>query len=279
MQLSRFSLFVAFTSTIAGALAAPLNSTLTTRAAAQVITKCTVPNTVAITFDDVSPYLCCTVPNTVAITFDDGPYEYIYDISNALINAGAKGTFFFNGNNYQCIYSADNQARLKHVYKQGHQVASHTWGHKDLSTDLSTLTWDQVHDEMWRVEEALQRILGVTPAFMRPPFGSYNGKRTHLLPSEYYLTLTSADNVRNVAGVRGQKIANWDFDSRDSAGASAADSKRLYDEIIAQRPSTILTLNHETYRTTALVTLAECLGEQAYQYIGSPQTPDDSWTC
>ncbi|CAE6399164.1 unnamed protein product [Rhizoctonia solani] len=248
MQLSRFSLFVAFTSTIAGALAAPLNSTLTTRAAAQVITK-------------------CTVPNTVAITFDDGPYEYIYDISNALINAGAKGTFFFNGNNYQCIYSPDNQARLKHVYDQGHQVASHTWGHKDLST----LTWDQVHDEMWRVEEALQRILGVTPAFMRPPFGSYN------------------DNVRNVAGVRGQKIANWDFDSRDSAGASAADSKRLYDEIIAQRPSTILTLNHETYRTTAyevipyaiqkLVTLAECLGEQAYQNIGSPQTPDDSWTC
>lgn len=56
------------------------------------------------------------------------------------------------------------------------------------------LTWDQVHDEMWRVErgcdfisylknarfnpivvEALQRIIGVNPAFMRPPYGNLNG--------------------------------------------------------------------------------------------------------
>ena len=59
----------------------------------------------------------CTVPNTAALTFDDGPYVYLYvrsfshfscrsittlpikDISKALIAAGAKGTFFFNGNN------------------------------------------------------------------------------------------------------------------------------------------------------------------------------------
>ncbi|KEP47598.1 carbohydrate esterase family 4 protein [Rhizoctonia solani 123E] len=250
--LAKLSLAVVFASSFVGSLAKPLNTTLITRAAAQVITK-------------------CTVPNTVAITFDDGPYEYITDISNALTRVGAKATFFVNGNNFRCIYSADSQARLKYIYDNGHQVASHTWGHKDLNT----LSWDQVHDEMWRVEQALQRILGVTPAFMRPPFGNYN------------------DNVRNVAGARGQKIANWDFDSRDASGASAAESKQLYDQVIAQRPSTILTLNHETHDTTAydvlpyaiqklqaagyrLVTVAECLGEQPYQSVGSPQTPDVS---
>ncbi|ELU36172.1 hypothetical protein AG1IA_09798 [Rhizoctonia solani AG-1 IA] len=141
------------------------------------------------------------------------------------------------------------------------------------------------------------------PACMRPPFGSYN------------------DNVQNVAGVRGQKIVNWDFDSRDSAGtmnnsmlnavfshlvitgASAAESNGLYDQIISQRPSTILALNHETYEVLIryfcryevlpyaiqklqaagyrygwhyrLVTVAECLGEQPYQSVGSPQTPDN----
>ncbi|CUA76241.1 hypothetical protein RSOLAG22IIIB_12144 [Rhizoctonia solani] len=266
MQLiAKLSLAAVFTSTLVGTLAKPLDTTLVSRAAAQVITQ-------------------CTVPNTVAITFDDGPYDYIYDISKTLTQAGAKGqvvlfasehgTFFFNGNNFRCIYSAESQERIKFIYGQGHQVASHTWGHQDLST----LSVDQLHDEMWRVEQALQRIVGVTPAFMRPPFGSYN------------------DNVRNVAGARGQKIANWDFDSRDASGASATESKQLYDEVIARRPSTILTLNHETHSTTAydvlpyaiqklqaagykLVTVAECLGEQPYQSVGSPQTPDASWTC
>ncbi|KAH7334436.1 carbohydrate esterase family 4 protein [Rhizoctonia solani] len=253
--LAKLSIVVAIASSIIGTLAAPYNSTLSTRAATQVITK-------------------CAKPNTVALTFDDGPYWYIYDISKALVAAGAKGTFFFNGNNYGCIYDADNMKRVKYAYDKGHQIASHTWAHKDLST----LTWDQVHDEMWRVEQALQRIAGVVPAFMRPPYGNYN------------------DNVRNVAGVRGQKIVNWDFDSGDSVGATPAQSKASYDQIIAQRPSNILALNHETYERTAhdvipyvipklqaagykLVTVAECLGLQPYQSVGSPQTPSSSWTC
>ncbi|KAF9457952.1 carbohydrate esterase family 4 protein [Collybia nuda] len=216
----------------------------------------------------------CTKPNTVALTFDDGPWVYLYDVSKALVAAGAKGTFFFNGNNYECIYSADNIKRVKYAYDHGHQVASHTWAHKDLST----LTWDQIHDEMWRVEQALQRIVGVNPAFMRPPYGNYN------------------DLVRQASAVRGQKLVIWDFDSEDSVGATPAQSKALYDQKISQHPSTILPLNHEVYETTAhqvlpyaisklqaagyqLVTLAECLGMEPYQSVGTPGTPDASWTC
>ncbi|EUC63917.1 carbohydrate esterase family 4 protein [Rhizoctonia solani AG-3 Rhs1AP] len=108
---------------------------------------------------------------------------------------------------------------------------------------------------------------------MRPPYGNYN------------------DNVRRAAGVRGQKLVTWDFDSGDSVGATPAQSKAMYDKIIAQRPSSILTLNHETHERTAhevipyvvprlqaagykLVTVAECMGMQPYQSVGSPQTPD-----
>jgi hypothetical protein len=50
----KLSVAAAFASSIIGALAAPTNSTRLTRAPTQVITKCTVPNTVALTFDDVS---------------------------------------------------------------------------------------------------------------------------------------------------------------------------------------------------------------------------------
>jgi len=214
----------------------------------------------------------CTVPNTAALTFDDGPWYYIYDISKALVAAGAKGTFFFNGNNYGCIYDADNVKRVKYAYDKGHQVGSHTWAH----LDLATLSWDKIHDEMWRVEQALQRIVGVTPAFMRPPYGSYN------------------DLVRQAAYVRGQKLAIWDFDSGDSTGSTAAQSDAAYDALAKKHPNTILALNHEVYEQTAhvvvphaisvlqakgykLVTLAECLGVQPYQSVKAPQT--GTWTC
>lgn len=39
------------------------------------------------------------------------------------------------------------------------------------------------------------------------------------------------------------------FSSEDSIGATPAQSKALYDQIIGQHPSTILALNHEVYGT------------------------------
>ncbi|KAG8737793.1 Carbohydrate esterase 4 protein [Ceratobasidium sp. 414] len=78
--ISKLSIVAAVTISLLGAFALPTDSMLETRAAAKVYTK-------------------CTKPKTVALTFDDGPYAYIYDISKALVAAGAKGTFFFNGNN------------------------------------------------------------------------------------------------------------------------------------------------------------------------------------
>ncbi|KAF8896035.1 carbohydrate esterase family 4 protein [Infundibulicybe gibba] len=216
----------------------------------------------------------CTQPNTAALTFDDGPWVYLYDVSKALVAANATGTFFFNGNNYACIYDDDEVKRVQYAYQHGHQVASHTWAHKDLTT----LTWDQIHDEMWRVEQALQKIVGVTPAFMRPPYGNYNNL------------------VRQASAVRGQSLVIWDFDSGDSVGATPAQSKASYDGLVGGHPSTILALNHEVYETTAhqvlpyaisklqqagyrLVSVAECLGMSAYQNTGPPGVRDSSWHC
>ncbi|KAF8637075.1 hypothetical protein AX17_003075 [Amanita inopinata Kibby_2008] len=216
----------------------------------------------------------CKVPKTVALTFDDGPWVYLYDVSKALVAANATGTFFFNGDNYECIYNADEIKRVKYAYNHGHQIAAHTWSHPDLTT----LTWDQIHDQMWKIEQALFRITGAYVAFMRPPYGSYN------------------DLVRAAAKVRGQQVVMWDFDSGDSTGATVAQQKASYNEIIREHPSGILALNHETYETTVhqtlpyaiqklqaagyrLVTLAECLGEEPYQYVRAPGTPDASWHC
>ena len=124
-----------------------------------------------------------------------------------------------------CIYADEDVKRVKYAYDHGHMVASHTWSHKNLTT----LSSKEIHSEMGRVEEALERIIGVKPAFMRPPYGSYN------------------DLVRKVAYARGQKLVIWDFDSGDSTGATAAQSNAAYDKVAKKHPSTVLALNHETY--------------------------------
>nr|ADX07300.1 putative chitin deacetylase [Flammulina velutipes] len=209
----------------------------------------------------------CTQPNTAAISFDDGPYDYIYDIVNTLNSKGAKGTFFMR----RCMYDQDSQDRIKYAFNNGHQIASHTWSHPNM-VDLS---WDQLHNEMWRVEEALQRIIGVTPAFIRPPYGNFN------------------DQVLQAAYSRGQNVVIWDFDSGDTVGADAQESKNRYDQVANQRPNTIMALNHEVVASTAydvlpyaidrlqsagyqLVTVAECLGMEPYQNVGQAQTNDEN---
>ena len=70
----------------------------------------------------------------------------------------------------RCIYAEESIARVKFAYSQSHQIGSHTWAHKNLST----LTFEQVNSEMARTEQAIQRLVGVQIAFTRLPYGEYN---------------------------------------------------------------------------------------------------------
>ncbi|KAJ7437169.1 hypothetical protein FB451DRAFT_1416983 [Mycena latifolia] len=108
-------------------------------------------------------YAACINANDIALTFDDGPYIYLRSISDQFTAAGAKATFFMNGNNWDCIYDADRIL--------------------------------DIQDAMFRMEEVFSRILGIKPAFMRPPYGSYNS------------------NIQSIAAARGQSLALWDWDT------------------------------------------------------------------
>ncbi|KZS90369.1 carbohydrate esterase family 4 protein [Sistotremastrum niveocremeum HHB9708] len=212
-------------------------------------------------------YTSCKNANQVALTFDDGGWIYEAHVVDTLNQWGAKGTFFVQS----------RMSNLTHAYNSGHQIGSHTWRH----LDLTTLSWDQVHDQMWRTELAMQRILGVSPALMRPPYGNLN------------------NNVRAVAANRNQSIVTWDFDSGDSVGLTVQESEQRYAQIAKQHPKNILTLNHETYASTVytllpyalktlsakgykFVTVAECLNLAPYKKSGTtykPGKPDGSWNC
>jgi len=78
----------------------------------------------------------CSQPGVLALAYDDGPYQYTSQLVDILDKGGAKGTFFWTGTLYGCIYN--QAAAVKKTFASGHQVASHTWcvGAPDRFRDL-----------------------------------------------------------------------------------------------------------------------------------------------
>nr|AMJ52403.1 hypothetical protein [Rhizophagus clarus] len=219
----------------------------------------------------------CKVPGTVAITFDDGPSQFTPQLLDKLKSMGVKATFFVNGNNFGCIY--DNANTLIRAFKEGHQIASHTWSHPDLAT----LTKGQIKYQMLKLNEAFAKILGVIPVFVRPPFGSGVDKPL----------------VMNTLGELGFQVVTWDTDTNDWQGKSTSECLSVYKNATAP-PHSHIVLNHDTIKNTAtnmapqafqimknrkfkINTVASCLGitdsKKWYKTVGTPQKRDQTWTC
>ncbi|KAL1923621.1 uncharacterized protein VTP21DRAFT_8601 [Calcarisporiella thermophila] len=142
-----------------------VNATGTESAVAQVITK-------------------CTVPGTFAITFDDGPFQFTEGLVDYLNQNKLKATFFVNGKNYDRI---ETYAKVvKKMFDSGHQIGSHTWSHKDLAT----LKESSIRCQMKKLDCHLKKIIGVRPIYMRPPFGSVNKLCLRVLGEMGYKVVT-----------------------------------------------------------------------------------------
>jgi hypothetical protein len=146
-------------------LTEPEKRSLEERASNGVITTCKNQGQFALTFDDgpvsnyfMRLYFLCEMRA-------DSPcgkqYSYGQEIEQVFSDNDAKATFFVNGNNWDCIY--DQAEDLIARYNAGHLIGSHTWGHDDIST----LSADELNDQLAYVEEALKKILGVKPRFFR----------------------------------------------------------------------------------------------------------------
>lgn len=118
----------------------------------------------------------CTEPGTVAITYDDGPYIYTNDVLDQFAERGFKATFFITGININkgSIDDASTPwpAMIRRMIAEGHQVASHTWSHQDLSA----ITKEQRYDQMIKNEMAIANVIGKFPTYMRPPYSSCSGE-------------------------------------------------------------------------------------------------------
>ncbi|MBE9608566.1 polysaccharide deacetylase family protein [Chitinilyticum piscinae] len=125
----------------------------------------------------------------IALTFDDGPSEYTSSLLDVLDKHHARATFFWLGQNL------DGRKEIaQRALRAGHTLGNHTWSHPDMVDTAESYWWDE---ELARTQVVYQRMLGIEPLLMRPPYGRI---------SDAQITRLQA---------RGMKVILWSLDTQD----------------------------------------------------------------
>ena len=123
----------------------------------------------------------------VALTFDDGPGASTAQIIRILQDEGAAATFFNIG-----VNSTVRPGLVQGEAAQRFLLGNHTWSHPDMATLSSA---DQATEMQNATNEQIS-LVGTSPCFFRPPYGSYNTTT---------LQLAQAQNMA---------VYNWSVDTR-----------------------------------------------------------------
>lgn len=166
-----------------------------------------------------------SVPNvgrTIAMTFDDGPSPKLTpQLLDMLKARGIRATFFVVGQN-----AAEYPDILRRAAVEGHEIASHTWSHPQL-TRLSAAAFAAQID---KTNAAIKAAIGHNPAVMRPPYGATNANLDRRLNREW-----------------GLKVILWDVDPLDWKYRNAARVQRTILEQV--KPGSIV-LSHDIHAST-----------------------------
>ncbi|KAF9110947.1 hypothetical protein BGX27_005682 [Mortierella sp. AM989] len=203
----------------------------------------------------------CNVPGTLALTFDDGPAQYTEELLDILKEGNAKATFFMNGQNYDSIFKY--KATVLRAKNDGHQIGSHTWSHEDLTS----LNREGIKSQMRKLDDALKAIIKQRPVYMRPPYGKTNKLVEETLAGEgYEVVLWDVDSGDSQGQTARQSYMKYEQALKPAGEIS--------------KPGHIF-LQHDVYKTTVdtnigfmknaiklandkgfkLVTVGECLGK------------------
>ena len=145
-----------------------------------------------ITAQDVLPGMLtqCASPSQFALTFDDGPSEFTQQLLSMLDEHHVPATFFVLGTQ---VDQPQFQQVFRDTYARGHQIAVHTYDHPHLNA----LSPKQIKDQLSRTDQAIRNVIGVSPQYMRPPFGE------------------CLEQCQQIVQGMGYTIVEWNLDSND----------------------------------------------------------------
>ena len=173
----------------------------------------------------------------VALTFDDGPDgNTTPQALDILAKYKIKATFFVQGKNI-----AGNEAILKRMQAEGHEVGNHSWNHPVLTQ----LSLEDAKKQITDTESAITSVLGKSSKLMRPPYGAIS------------------DDIRNSLDL---SFIMWDVDSLDWKSKNEA---AILTEIQRQTTDGSIILMHDIHQTSvnSLPRVIEYLQGQGYSFV------------
>ncbi|MCI9886915.1 polysaccharide deacetylase family protein [Micrococcales bacterium 31B] len=181
----------------------------------------------------------CSVSKCIALTFDDGPSKYTPGVLDTLKARNAKATFFVLG---QAVER--NPGTARRIVNEGSEIAVHTWNHPQLSKiGAAKVEW-----QLTSTRDAIQRATGVTPAWMRPPYGDIGG------------------SARQATARVGYPVALWNVDTLDWQNRSAATTKRR--ALAGAKPGAIILMHDiHPYAPQMLPELIDELHDRGYHLV------------
>ncbi len=172
----------------------------------------------------------------VALTFDDSPNgETTQRLLDGLRARGAHATFFIVGEQIE-----GQEALLRRMAAEGHQVGNHTWTHRRLDT-----TGAVGARELARTEAALRETLGGGGYWIRPPWG-----------------FAAAETLREAAA----PLIYWSLDTEDWRVLDAEKIARCITETVRDGDIVLL---HDSYGTSVDAALAaiDALSARGYVFV------------
>ena len=189
---------------------------------------------------EIPIYSVETDEKKVALTFDAAwGSDKTEKIVNTLKDAGVNGTFFLVG-----FWIEQNADKVKYINDAGFDIGTHSNTHPKMST----LSDNQIHDELKISMDLISNITGKTVKYFRAPFGDYN------------------DKVITIAGNLGLKTVQWDVDSLDWKGLSATEILSRVKSSV-KNGSIILCHNNSDHILDALPLIIDYLKSNGYKMV------------
>ncbi len=185
-------------------------------------------------------YCIDTTEKRIAISFDAAwGSDLTEDLLKTLKEHNVKTTFFLVG-----IWVDKYPDMVKRISDEGHEIGNHSAKHPKMST----LSKEQIIEELTSTSEKIEAITGKQTVLLRPPFGDYN------------------DRLIETSQELGYQVIQWDVDSLDYKDYG---TQAIVDRVMKKvsNGSIVLFHNNATYTKEALPIILDRLQEQGYKIV------------
>ena len=176
-------------------------------------------------------------PPKIAITFDDGPSSLCTpELLDGLKERDVKATFFLIGQNAE-----KHPDIVKRLDDEGHLIGNHTYHH----VEITKVSNEEAYKEITDTNEAIYKITGKTPEYMRPPFGLW--QRNLELDLEVLPVMWTIDPL------------DWTTENVDE----------IVNKVVTEAEENDIILLHDCYKTSveAALKIIDTLKEKGFEFV------------